>query len=260
MRSGDEEKFVPVLVAITRRAGYAFASAVRVKGTGDVAVVDDILAWLREAGLTNYVCFRSDGEPAINKAVVDAVATRRGPKELTKIEYPNLLRIEATPMESSSSLGGAERYAQTIGRMIRMLRMSLMEKLNIDLNATSLTFNLLVIHANCFYNRYQARANGLTPFEDQIGHNYHGKLFQWGQPVLVRQPTALEMPKMDARWIRSEHLDGPEAGSRRPHGRGRRWPHPVRTPMQNAHPERGLPEGLQGGDRDLEALGQAGNG
>ncbi|MCP4896673.1 MAG: hypothetical protein GY906_06815, partial [bacterium] len=48
MRSGDEEKLVPVLIAITRRAGYAFASAVRTKGAKDTAVVDDILAWLRE--------------------------------------------------------------------------------------------------------------------------------------------------------------------------------------------------------------------
>ena len=212
MRSGEEEKLVPVLIAITRRAGYAFASAVRVKGAGDVAVVDDILAWLREAGLTNYVCFRSDGEPAI-RAVVEAVATRRGPKELTKIEYPNLMRIETTPVKSSSSLGGAERYAQTLGGMIRTLRMSLTERLNIDLNATSLAFNLLVIHANFLYNRYQVRANGLTPFEDQMGHNYHGKLFQWGQPVLVRQPSALDLPKMDARWIAGIWMGRrPEAG------------------------------------------------
>ena len=258
MRSGDEEKMVPVLIAITRRAGYAFASAVRAKGTGDVAVVDDILAWLREAGLTNYVCFRSDGEPAI-RAVVEAVATRRGPKELTKIEYPNLMRIETTPVKSSSSLGGAERYAQTLGGMIRTLRMSLTERLNIDLNATSLAFNLLVIHANFLYNRYQVRANGLTPFEDQMGHSYHGKLFQWGQPVLVRQPSRAR-PTEDGRSLDCWHLDGSKAGSRRPHGRSWRWPHLVRTLMSSSHPERGLHEGLQGVDRALEALGQASNG
>ena len=36
MRSGDMEKLVPSLIAITKRAGYVFAGAVRVKGTGDV--------------------------------------------------------------------------------------------------------------------------------------------------------------------------------------------------------------------------------
>ena len=55
--------------------------------------------------------------------------------------------------------------------------------------------------------------NGLTPFDDQMGHSYHGKLFQWGQSVLVRQPSALDQPKMDARWIAGIWMGRrPEAG------------------------------------------------
>ena len=51
------------------------------------------------------------------------------------------------------------------------------------------------------YNRFQPRANGLTPFEDVQQHRYTSKLYEFGQFVLVRKPTALLQAKLEPRWV-----------------------------------------------------------
>ena len=147
----------PILIGATRRTGYSFASAVRRKGAGDVGVVDDVISWLREAGLSGQLRIRSDGEPAI-KALVAAVVRRHG----AAVQ-------ETTPVKSSSSLGAAERFSRTLSAMVRTLRYALQDRTGIECSARSLLFNMLVMHANWLYCRYQPRQNGLTPFEDQHG-------------------------------------------------------------------------------------------
>eukprot|EP00972_Heterocapsa_arctica_P027192 3997956-Heterocapsa_arctica.AAC.1 len=85
--------------------------------------------------------------------------------------------------------------------MVRTLRFSLEDRMGITVNVMSPGFNMLVLHANFLYNRYQVRASGMTAFEDQMGRSYHGRLYQWAQPVMARLPAALEQSKMAARWM-----------------------------------------------------------
>eukprot|EP00972_Heterocapsa_arctica_P068201 10072203-Heterocapsa_arctica.AAC.2 len=191
LKTKSEEAATPILIGATRRAAYAFAGVVRRKGAADAGVAGDVLDWLREAGVTAELRIRSDGESAI-KALMTAVAQKRG--------RPHLNTLETSPVKSSNSLGSAERYARTLAGMARTLRLSVEERMGVDMKASSLAFNLLVIHANFLYNCYQVRANGLTAYEDQMGHTYRGRLFQWGQPVLARKPAALEQANLEARW------------------------------------------------------------
>ncbi len=79
--------------------------------------------------------------------------------------------------------------------MVRALRYALQDRTGIECSARSLLFNMLVMHANWLYCRYQPRQNGLTPFEDQHGRGYHGQLYQFGQAVMARLPSALDQPK-----------------------------------------------------------------
>eukprot|EP00972_Heterocapsa_arctica_P037031 5450950-Heterocapsa_arctica.AAC.1 len=75
-----------------------------------------------------------DSEQSI-KALMVVVARKRG--------LPKLTILETLPVKSSSSLGTAERYARTLAGMVRTLRLSIEERMGVDLKASSLAFNLL---------------------------------------------------------------------------------------------------------------------
>eukprot|EP00972_Heterocapsa_arctica_P040952 6035995-Heterocapsa_arctica.AAC.1 len=60
-----------------------------------------------------------------------------------------------------------------------------------------MAFAWLVSHAAFVYNRFQVRSNGLTPWEDVHARPYKEALFHFGQPVLLRKPTATLQPKME---------------------------------------------------------------
>ena len=45
--------------------------------------------------------------------------------------------------------------------------------------------------------------NGLTPFEELHGRYFREPLFRFGQPVLVRRPTATLQAKLEPRWTPS---------------------------------------------------------
>eukprot|EP00972_Heterocapsa_arctica_P067159 9911419-Heterocapsa_arctica.AAC.1 len=68
------------------------------------------------------------------------VAQRRGDRDLTI--------LEVSPIKSSSSLGASERYARTLAGIVRTLRLSVEEREGVDVQASSLGFAMLVLHAN----------------------------------------------------------------------------------------------------------------
>eukprot|EP00972_Heterocapsa_arctica_P068472 10116428-Heterocapsa_arctica.AAC.1 len=68
------------------------------------------MSFLSEIGLTGDLRLRSDGEPAI-VAVFKAIAAARG----LRADGEPLTVLEDAPNKSSASLGGAERFAETLG-------------------------------------------------------------------------------------------------------------------------------------------------
>ncbi len=187
----------PILVGYWIGRGYGYAGVTLGKGVlADKAIVRDVVAWLTEVGLSGRIRLRSDGEPAIT-AVMRAIATTRG---LDDNGEPYTV-VEESPNKSSASLGGAERFAGTIGGLIRTIREDVRVHQNVIIKADSVAFSFLVSHCAYLHNRFQTRANGLTAFEDVHQKVFRESLFHFGQAVLVRKPTALLQPKAEVRWI-----------------------------------------------------------
>ena len=65
---------------------------------------------------------------------------------------------------------------------------------------TSAVFPWIVRHAACLYNRCQVKADGKTPFEAVHQRSFTQPLYAFGTLVLGRVPSALEFPKLEARW------------------------------------------------------------
>eukprot|EP00972_Heterocapsa_arctica_P051763 7614880-Heterocapsa_arctica.AAC.1 len=73
----------------------------------------DVVAWLKEIGLTSQIRIMTDFEQSI-RALMAQVAQRRGGRDLTI--------SEVSPIKTSSSLGAAERYARTLAGIVRTLK------------------------------------------------------------------------------------------------------------------------------------------
>jgi hypothetical protein len=203
--SEETDRLVPILVGIMCSTGYAYAAVAKAKGVfRDQMLVKDIQVWLEEAGLHGRVRLRSDGEPSV-VAVLRAVAAARGRgpdgRTMTLVDNDDepLTKIEQTPNKSSASLGGAERFAETLGGLLRTHREDLRERYGVAVKADSLAFEWLVSYVTYLYNRFQVRVNGLTPYEDLHGRYFREPLFKFGQPVLVRRPTATLQAKLEPR-------------------------------------------------------------
>mgnify|MGYP000220177039 CR=1 FL=1 len=104
VRSGQpSDEMATVLLAYHKGSGYGLARVVSCKGAGDASVVPFFLTWLAEVGLMGSLRLRGDSEPSL-QALLRAVASKR----------QGMTVVESTPVGSSSSLGGAERFADTI--------------------------------------------------------------------------------------------------------------------------------------------------
>ena len=157
----EEDRLQPILIGILVKNGYGYAATALAKGAiGDRALIADLLRFFQEAGIGGRLRLRTDGEPAI-AAVARAVAVARGSEN----DEP-LTIVEESPNKSSASLGSAERWAETLGGLVRTLRADVEERQGVRLRANSRAFSWLVSHAAFVHNRYQVKASGLTPYED----------------------------------------------------------------------------------------------
>ena len=89
-------------------------------------------------------------------------------------------KLEQSPNKSSASLGAAERFAETLGGLLRTHREDLRERLGVAVRADSLASEWLVSYVTYLYNRFQVRVNGLTPFEDLHGRYFREPLSRFG--------------------------------------------------------------------------------
>eukprot|EP00972_Heterocapsa_arctica_P094609 13951548-Heterocapsa_arctica.AAC.1 len=69
---------------------------------------------------------------------------------------------------------------------VRTLCLEVEARFGVRVMANSAMFTWLVQHAAWLCNRYQPH-HGLTPFERLRGRQYHGAVFAFGQPVLLRE-------------------------------------------------------------------------
>ena len=191
MKTRDDDAVQPVLVAVEKKTGFGVAVHCVQKGPQDVFAIRAVLQFFLEADLTSALRLRTDQEPSV-QALAQAVAPRR----------TGMTVVELTPVRSSSSLGSAERFIQSVAGLVRTLKLALQRKFGRAILADSCWFPLLVRHAAWLLNRYQVRqVTHQTAFQMIQKRGYHNEVFEFGDCLMGRWPNALQQPKGDARWI-----------------------------------------------------------
>ena len=95
-------------------------------------------------------------------------------------------------MKSSSSLGGAERYIQSILAEIRALRATVELIWNVKATVNVPIFPWTPPHASWLLARFQPW-QGKTPYEAVRGKIYAGGTFPFSSPVLVKLPDVANL-------------------------------------------------------------------
>eukprot|EP00972_Heterocapsa_arctica_P008156 1192385-Heterocapsa_arctica.AAC.1 len=102
---------MPILIAMVQRTAYGFAHLMPVKGIVTENVLGAFILWLEEAGVGG-MRLRSDAEPAV-RALAGQLAAR------SRARDNRVVVVESSPTISSGSMGGVERYAQTVTGLLR---------------------------------------------------------------------------------------------------------------------------------------------
>ena len=213
MRTSEpNDKLATVLIAYNKQRHYGFGCVAQ-KWPMDQYAINSLVRWLKEHGLASgMIRLRTDSEVSI-RAVAAAVAAMR-PQGGTL--------VEVSPVNSSSSLGGVERWSQTLTGHVRALVLDAGRRLGRKLTAVSALYPWAVRHANFLHNRLQPQQHGATPFEQIQHREYKSQMLPFASSVLMRQPAALEQAKLEPRWTRGlwlgrrtesdEHIVGTQEG------------------------------------------------
>ena len=149
------------------------------KGTSDSRAIHLFDQFLCECGLTGRIALRSDGEPALIE-VMRAVAKLRAPMETI---------VGRTPPGSSSPSDAVSCYSRTAQADIRLWKMVVEKKWNINVTTTSAILPWIVMHSAWLRNRYHVfDVDHQTAYERLHGHVYQGPVFQFTDVVMIKCP------------------------------------------------------------------------
>ena len=109
-------------------------------------------------------------------------------------------------MNSPNSKGGVEGYIATLGGNVRALKMCVEERWTARVHNGSPIFLWMVRHSSWLHFRFQPQMTEgeeklSTGFERLRGKPYQGKTFNFSEPMMIRLPFALDIPKMEPRWV-----------------------------------------------------------
>ena len=107
--------------------------------------------------------------------------------------------VETSPVKSSGSLGGAERYIESILAEIRALRATVELTWNVKVTVNVPIFPWMPPHASWLLSRFQPW-HGKTPYEAVRGKIFAGGTCPFSSPVLVKLPDVANLSKLDDRW------------------------------------------------------------
>ena len=205
---------LPLLVGEHANSGSGLALLCEKKGPQEIHAILEIEDWLNELGLIGLLRARTDSEPSI-MAVIRQVAARRIGRTM----------LETTPVQSSSSLGAAERRIRTIVSQIRTLRSAVQELYGVQIAVAHPIFGWLVRHASFIMDRFLKHKGGKTSYEIVTGREYSHPLCPFAWMVMARDPAALDLGRAELRWEKgvwlgrtstsAEHIIAMPAGIRR---------------------------------------------
>ena len=120
------EQVVPILLGMSS-GHYALAIQVRVKGCAEERVASAVLRDVAEAGLHGPIRLRTDSESAIVAVAQKVAQLRSGARTV----------LETISVVSSSSLGSAERWSESLTGLVRVMCAVVQDLWNQELCASS---------------------------------------------------------------------------------------------------------------------------
>lgn len=188
MRLDEKGPIATILVAAVNTHTFGLGVQVRFKGR-EPGLTSRLLKFCTEAGLTGPLRIRTDSENAIQVVARDLMLARA----------PLQSYVEVTPVGSSSSLGIAERFAESEGGMVRVLCLALERRWGRRIDTASPYFPWAVLHGSWLMNRFQShrKCGGKTSFEMVQHRPFREEI---GAPVLALKAYHTAIPKLARRW------------------------------------------------------------
>lgn len=225
---GKEDKLT-FFTGYIPRTGRGFVTQVFSKGTADQCPQRVLKGFLQENGLGAGATLRLDPEGAVATVVEQLIKENKG------------FIPERTPRKSSQSLGGCERWHQSVQGQLRTLKLQHEKNYARQRTTKDKGVPWAAQHAGWLVERFQRRANGCTAFENQKGYPYEGEVMEFSECVMWREPgenrEKLRSPWKISVWLgraadSNEHLVGTTEGVERVKTikrfpEGRRYQQPV---------------------------------
>eukprot|EP00959_Pyramimonas_sp_CCMP1952_P301812 6315014-Pyramimonas_sp.AAC.1 len=96
------------------------------------------------------------------------------------------LEIKKTPRFSSQSVGVVGRAQQTAEGQIRTMRLDMEARLGTKIDPSMDIWPWMARHAGWILERYHAKANHRTAYEDCFGKAYQGEVLKFGEAALFK--------------------------------------------------------------------------
>lgn len=181
VRAENETDEVTVLLVTHVQSQYSLACQVAHKGR-DHQAVRIVLKFLHECGIQGRLIVRTDRETSMQR-LSQMIANARGDQETI---------LETTSPGSSSSLGSAERWSQTMSGLVRTYASVLFSEYHVQIQSTSCILPWLIRHCSWIANRYQPhqRLQGRTAYEERRNHAFRRDIFPFATPIMAMLPYA----------------------------------------------------------------------
>ena len=272
----DRSDVRKILVGRDRWTKMIFGHLVKRKGVGDDLIVKKVLKSISETGHVKVVV-KTDGEPAIVQLQEEIIKQRT---QDTLAENP--------PAYDPQANGEAERAVQELKAQLRVIKLSLENRIKAKIPETSAMLEWMIPHASDCINRYLVGKDGRTAFYRVHNKQFAATVFEFGEQVMAkpkRHPKTARTSPLASRWHEAtwvgfiqrtnEHVvvlkdGGPAIRCRtcKPRPSGQRWSaaqveavgvtpdrpnakDPEQTAPRNEGSTRGLDFGARRGGQDL---------
>ena len=197
---GKTEKKVTILVMKDAKSGMLFGETCISKGSSDDWIVRRVCRNIESLGRSN-IMVKTDGEPALVQIQAGLIPAR------TAQTLPN-----NPPAYNPESNGVVEKGVQDVIAHVRLLKLALESRLEIEIDAHHPIMEWLLVHATFILSRFAVGHDGKTPWERLTGKAWRRPLVEFAEQVhgkLARQRMAKHQGrsrpginrKLSARWL-----------------------------------------------------------
>ena len=158
-------------------------------------VVQRVLAFLDEIGCKNQdVVAKCDQEPSMKKLVEDIGRARA-------VEGGGRWVTEHSPVGASASNGVVERGIQSVEGQVRVLKLALEKRWNVEIPSSHPVVPWVVEYASYLLNRYEVGHDGKTAYERLKGKSSKGWGIEFGEGLHWKASSASSaLGKLSASW------------------------------------------------------------